>query len=191
MSDRTLELFFDVVSPYSYMACSRIDEVAVQHGVTVQWRPFFLGGVMKATGNKPPAQLPARGLYMLKDLTRWSTRLDVPFRFPSIFPMNTLAAQRILASEPDHDAMRDLAKRLFRAYWADDRDISDAAVLADIAGAEALARAQSPEAKAALRAPTDQAVARGAFGAPTFFLGDEMWFGNDRLEWAVEAAARG
>ncbi len=186
-----LELFFDVVSPYSYMACARVDAVAAEHGVTVRWRPFFLGGVMKATGNRPPAELPARGLYMLTDLQRWSARLGVPFGFPSIFPMNTLVAQRILASEPDHDAMRDLALRLFRAYWAEDRDISDPAVLADIAGAAALVRAATPDAKAALRDASDEAVSRGAFGAPTFYLGEQMWFGNDRLDWAVEAAARG
>lgn len=183
-----LEFFFDVVSPYSYLASARVDAVASAAEVDVRWRPFFLGGAMKATGNQPPATLPARGRYMLQDLQRWAAREGTPFRFPSRFPVNTILAQRALVGL-EGDTLRSTAAALFHAYWAEDAAIDAPAVVAGIVGEDAAAAAATPVAKAALRAATDEAVARGAFGAPSFFVGDELFFGNDRLEWAVEAAA--
>lgn len=184
-----LEFFFDIVSPYSYLASTRVHALAASAGVDVRWRPFFLGGVMKATGNQPPASLPARAPYMLRDLQRWAARGGVPFRFPSRFPVSTLSAQRALVGL-EGAALEGAARGLFQAYWAEDRAIDDPAVIADVIGVDAAAEATTAEAKAALRTATDEAVARGAFGAPSFFVGDELFFGNDRLEWAVEAAAQ-
>jgi len=185
----TIEFFFDISSPYSYLAATQIDGVGARLGVPVTWRPFLLGGVFKAVGNQPPATLPARGRYMLADLHRWAAAYEVPFSFPSTFPMNTLLAMRALtALEPAQRPDATLA--LYRAYWGDDRDLTRPEVLADIIGEMPVARAVTPEVKGALRATTEEAVARGAFGAPTIFVGDKMFFGNDRLHFVV-AAVRG
>ena len=91
-----IEFFFDISSPYSYLAATQIEAVAARAGGTARWRPFLLGGVFKSVGNKPPASLPARGRYMLTDLYRWAAEYDVPFEFPSTFPMNSLLAMRAL-----------------------------------------------------------------------------------------------
>jgi 2-hydroxychromene-2-carboxylate isomerase len=184
----TFEFFFDVASPYTYLAATRIDAAAADAGVTAIWRPFLLGAVLKATGNAPPALVPARGRYMFKDLQRWSKRLDIPLVLPSMFPTNTLTAQRILAASPDPQSLRTTAHALFQAYWADGRDIGDRSVLSDVLGQDLVDVAATDAAKDALRAHTTDAIERGAFGAPTFYVGDQMYFGNDRLDWALEAA---
>lgn len=185
MSVNSIEFFFDIASPYSYLAATQIDDLGERVGVTVRWRPFLLGGVFKAVGNQPPATLPSRGQYMLKDLHRWAAAYQQPFTFPSTFPMNSLLAMRALTAL-DEPARPEAALGLFRAYWVDDRDLTRPEVIADIIGEDAPARSVLPEVKGALRATTDEAVERGAFGAPTIFVGDEMFFGNDRLHF-VEA----
>lgn len=186
---RRIEFYFDVVSPYSYLAATQIDALAAKHDAHVDWLPFFLGGVMQATGNKPPASLPARGPYLFRDLQRWSAKYDVPLRFPKIFPANTLKAQRTLtalaAREPTSVAK--LALGFFTLYWADGSDPNDEAALvarADSLGLDGvalLAAASEDATKSALKERTDEAVRRGAFGAPTMYFGGEMYFGNDRL----------
>lgn len=184
-----IEFFFDVASPYSYLASTVITEVGARAGAPVRWRPFLLGGVFRAVGNQPPATLAVRAPYMLTDLHRWAQRYGVPFQMPSFFPINSLLPMRALASLPE-DALPAAAGAVFRAHWAEGRDPSDPAVLAALIGADAVAAAQSPAVKEHLRANTEEAVARGAFGAPTFFVGAEMYFGNDRLLFVEEAAAR-
>jgi len=182
-----IEFFFDVVSPYTWLATHRIDELAAQAGLPVRWRPFFLGGVMKATGNTPPALLPARGRYMFRDLHRWAGRVKAELNFPTVFPTHSLPAMRALCAMPQDQAMVAAARALFRAYWTEGRDIRDPAVIAEITGPQAVAAAGQDAAKERLRAWTDEAVARGAFGAPTFFVGEQMFFGNDRMDFVAEA----
>ncbi len=181
-----LEFFFDVVSPYSYLASTQLDALAARTGAEVVWRPFFLGGVMKAVGNVPPASLPARAPYLFRDLMRWGRLYGVPISLPPVFPTLTLTAQRALVAMPASEIPA-AAGRLFRAYWGSGRNIGDPAVLADLLPAEALAAAATPEAKAALVAASEEAVRRGAFGAPTMFVRDEMFFGNDRMHFVEEA----
>ncbi|MCB9760534.1 MAG: 2-hydroxychromene-2-carboxylate isomerase [Alphaproteobacteria bacterium] len=183
-----IEFYVDVASPYTYLATTQVASLAERTGAAVRWRPFLLGGVFKATGNTPPATLPARARYMLQDLYRWAADYGVPFNFPAAFPVNSLTAMRALTSL-DADALPQATARMMTAYWVEGRDPSDPAVIADVLGADALAAAADPAVKAALRAHTDRAIERGAFGAPTFFVGDQMFFGNDRLHF-VEAAAR-
>lgn len=185
----TIEFFFDIASPYSYLASTQVEGLSARTGAAVRWRPFLLGGVFRAVGNTPPVALAARQPYLLKDLYRWAAHYGVPFNFPSFFPVNSLVPMRALAGLPEAEVPA-AAAALFRAHWAEERDPSDAAVLTDLLGAERVALASAGEVKAALRETTDEAVRRGAFGAPTFFVGDEMFFGNDRLHF-VEAAARG
>ncbi len=199
MKDDTIELFYDVVSPYSYLANTQVPKMEERLGMKVRYRPFFLGGVMKATGNQPPITLAARAPFLAKDLARWAQLYGVTLRMPSRFPALTVRAQRVLlAAEAagGQAALRALTDAYFAAYWVDDVDINDAGELARLAtasgldGSALLAASETAEIKDALRASTDEAVARGAFGAPTFLVGDALVFGNDRIAH-VEMLARG
>lgn len=187
---REIELFFDIGSPYSYLAATQAEAIERRTGAKVRFRPFLLGAVFKATGNSPPAQVANKAKWMLADLACWARAYGVAFRFPSRFPLNTLPTERaVTAAErlAGEDAARRFALALFTAFWADDRDVSDREVIASVATAVGLdaaavaAATDAQETKDLLRARTDEAIARGAFGAPTFFVGDEMFFGNDRI----------
>ena len=199
MPTREIELFFDVGSSYSYLAATQIESVAERTGVPVRWRPFLLGGVFKATGNDLPIRVPAKARWMLADMTQWSAHYRIPFRMPSRFPLVTLRAQRALAGvERQHGAaaVPSFALALFRAYWAEDQDISTDPVIAAAAraaghdGDAVVAAIDVPETKEQLRATTDEAVKRGAFGAPSMFVGDTLFWGNDRIPLLVEHLAR-
>lgn len=183
-----IEFFFDVGSPYSYLAATRIDAIGHRVGLPVRWRPFLLGGVFRSVGNQPPAILPARAPYLLQDLHRWSRYYGEPFAFPSSFPMNSLLAMRVLTAVPEA-GRAEASLALFRAYWVDNKDLTRPEVIARLLGEAPVVAAVDPGIKAELRATTDEAVERGAFGAPTVFLGEEMFFGNDRLHF-VEAHAQ-
>jgi len=182
-----IDFFFDIGSPYTYLAFQRIPDVISETGATVAHRPFLLGAVFKATGNSMPALVPARGQWMLTDLQRSAQRYGVPFTFPPFFPINSLLPMRALATF-DSDEVREPAGRVFDAYWGEGRDVSKPDILAGLIGSEAVSGAQEQSVKDALRANTEEAVARGAFGAPTFFVGDAMVFGNDRLDVLVDLA---
>lgn len=187
-----LELFYDVVSPWSYLCFEVLTRYRQAWALELVLRPAFLAGVFAATNNAPPISVPARAVYLLQDLARSSRQFDVPLQFPTGFPGNTIAAMRLLthvahAWPQQHEA---LARGLWQAYWQHDRDLSSTAVLqavcADVGvDAGCVALSSSPEVKAALRAATDEAVARGAFGFPAMFVpgerGDELYFGSDRL----------
>ncbi len=183
-----LEFFFDVGSPYSHLAAQRLARRTPELDFPVNWRPMLLGAVFKATGNDMPARVPARGQYLLKDLERWAIREKIPFSFPRLFPLNTLVPMRAIAGSTA-EQLPELALSLFEAYWVHGQDISDPILLQELLGPEAVKRTQEPWVKKALRANTEEAVARGAFGAPSFFVGKALFFGNDRLEFALEAAA--
>ncbi len=190
MNDRpVIDFFFDVGSPYAYLAATQIEAVAKRAGADVRWRPFLLGAVFKETGNEMPARVAHKARYMMKDLARWADLYGVDIRFPSRFPLATLKPQRALVAvaRSTPDELPRFALALFRAYWADDRDVSDPAVIREVAdgcgldGAAVTAAAEEPEVKDLLRSWTGEAVERGAFGAPAMFVGDELFWGNDRL----------
>jgi 2-hydroxychromene-2-carboxylate isomerase len=184
---REIELFFDVGSSYSYLAATQMAALSARTGVPVRWRPFLLGAVFKATTNDLPVRVPAKARYMLADMARWAAHYRVPFKLPSKFPLLTLRTQRALTAAPEA-AVPAMALSLFTAYWADDQDpTTDAAITAaaQAAGADAaaiLGAIDAPATKDRLRATTDEAIARGAFGAPSMFVGDALFWGNDRLE---------
>lgn len=190
---RRLEFFFDYVSPFSYLADSQLPAIAQRTGAELVYRPFFLGGVMQATGNQPPATLPARAAYMAKDIPRWVRRYGVPFTLNPSFPMQTLHAMRGALAAQEQDVFAAYHAALFRAAWGEPRNLGDPAELRDVvakAGLDAdalLARAGAEAVKERLKANTAEAVERGAFGAPTFFVEGEMYFGNDRLDFVEEA----
>jgi len=185
----TVEFFYDVVSPFSYLASTRIEAIASDCGAALVFRPFFLGGLMRSVGNSPPALLPARGRYLITDLRRWARFYGVPFTLPSSFPVNSLLAMRALIGLPAADRVP-ATHAVFAAHWGEGRDISDPSVLTDLLGAEAVARGSDPAVKESLIAATAEAEARGAFGAPSFFIGEELYFGNDRLPF-LEQRLRG
>ncbi|HSW12951.1 MAG TPA: 2-hydroxychromene-2-carboxylate isomerase [Solimonas sp.] len=186
MQNKTIEFFWDAASPYTYLAATQIDALAQRCGCTVQWRPFLIGKAFEATGNRAPAMIPAKGKYLFKDLRLWARHYSVPLFFPRVFPVNSLSAQRIGCAVPE-ERIGDWARAVMTAYWTRDVDISQAEVLKGVAdsigldGAALLAATQDPAVKDRLRANTDEAVERGAFGAPTFYVGEQMFWGNDRL----------
>jgi 2-hydroxychromene-2-carboxylate isomerase len=185
-----LEFFYDFVSPYSYLASTRVEALCARTGASLRWRPFLLGGVFKATGNRAPIETVAKGRHMWTDLTRWANRYEVPLRRPRTFPVSTVLALRAALAAPP-EALPAVSHALFRAVWADDRDVASPEVLAAIlaeAGQDGGALvAAAPDRKTELLRQTQEAVDRGAFGAPSFFVGQELFVGNDRLDF-VEAA---
>ena len=189
----TLEFFYDFTSPYTYLASTQVEAVAARAGAAVRWRPFLLGGVFKATGNRAPLETPAKGRHMLVDLQRWAHRLGVPLRFPGTFPIPTVLALRCALAAEAQGKLVPFSKAVFQAAWVDEQDIASPEVLAgladdlDLDGAALVAAA--PGYKEALVRNTAEAVERGAFGAPTFFVGEELFVGNDRLDF-VEAALK-
>lgn len=194
---KTLEFFFDYASPYSYLACAQVEAVAQRTGAELRWRPFLLGAVFKATGNVPPISTANKAVWLLKDVQEWTRYLGLPpFRMPENFPINSLKANRLGLVAAEQGRIVPFSHAAFRAAFADGKDLADPQVLAELArGAElnpeqALAKAETQEIKDALRRNTEEALERGAFGAPTFFVGDELFFGNDRLMF-VERALSG
>ena len=192
---KTVEWFFDVGSPTSYLAWTQLPKIAADAGASIAWRPMLLGGVFKATGNASPVTVPAKGRWMNDDIRRWAERYRVPFCFNPHFPINTLTLMRgataMQMRQPDRfDAYLAAVQR---AMWEDPKNLGDPAVLAAMltaAGFDAEAFAAmvaDPEVKAQLIATTEEAVQRGVFGAPTFFVGERMFFGQDRLDFVREA----
>ncbi len=196
--EKTVEFLFDVVSPTAYLAYKRLPEIAERTGATIKWTPVFLGGIMKGSGNVPPGIVPAKGAYMEHDLVRCAARYDIPFTFNHHFPVNTLMLQRAAVAvldEQGEDAFRRLIDACFEAMWVEGKDLGDPDVVAEVLAEagfdpnELVARASDPAIKEKLKDNTDGAVARGAFGAPTFFVGNEMYFGQDRLDYVEDALA--
>ena len=187
---KKLEFFFDYVSPYSYLANSQLNSVKE---IEIQFRPMFLGGVMKATGNKPPGALPVRGKYLTKDIKRWAKHYEISFKFNSIFPQNTLKSLRLSLAAQNHGVFNNIHQSLFDAMFIYNQDLSQDNVLAEIIKKNSLddyrlmEEIEDSSIKSALKKNTDEAIARGVFGAPTFFIDEEMFFGNDRFEFIKKA----
>ena len=190
---KKIDFFFDLSSPYSYLAATQIQAIADRTGAEVAWRPMVLGAVFKTVGNEMPARVPNKGRWMGNDLMRWAEQYGVPFRFSSHFPVNAIKAMRLILVDDAKAAAVTMAG--FRAMWAEDRNIAEEAELrhvAEVGGldpATALSAIENPAVKDKLRANTDEAIARGAFGAPTMLVGDDLYWGNDRLHH-LEAALR-
>lgn len=187
---KQLEFFYDYVSVYSYLADSQLDK---QVGADIIYRPMFLGAVMQATGNRPPATVKAKGNYLRVDMMRWAQRYALPLTMNPKFPQNTLNALRLalLAQKTGHFA--DLHRLLFDAMWVNQADLEDDAVLSALAGrsgmdiTECMSELGGQALKDELKSNTEEAIARGAFGAPTIFVGEQMFFGNDRFDFVREA----
>jgi 2-hydroxychromene-2-carboxylate isomerase len=192
----TLEFFFDFSSTYSYLAATQVEALAERTGSRLAWRPFLLGAVFKATGNSPPISVAAKGAWMLEDLRAWAREYRLPpFVMPPTFPIPSVKANRLALVALEQGRGPALVHALYRAIFQEGREVGEADVLGQVAAAAgldpaaALARIEQQEVKDALRRNTEEAVERGAFGAPTFFVGRDMFWGNDRLH-RVERALR-
>lgn len=187
-----VEYFFDYVSPFAYLADTQLPALLARTRAEVVYRPFFLGGVMQASKNSPPITVPNKGRYMFTDIQRWAKRYGVPANPNPHFPVNTLNAMRAAVAAVDEPKFADFHKAMFRGVWVDGQNLADEAVLkgvidaAGLDGAALLARSKDQAVKDTLRKNSEEAVERGAFGAPTFFVGDEMFWGNDRLDFLEE-----
>ena len=192
---KTVEYYFDFGSPAAYLASTQLPALAAQTGVAVRWRPMLLGGVFVATGNASPASVPAKGKYIFRDFARFAKRYGVPLKTNPFFPINTITLMRIAVGlQLRQDArFADYCSAMYRAIWVDAQNMNDAATVSSVLQAggfdapELLALAAEPEVKNQLKALTEEAVARGVFGAPTFFVGEQMFWGQDRFDFVREA----
>lgn len=199
---RRLDFYFDCSSPWTYLAFHAIQPLAAETGAEIAWKPILVGGVFNAVNQtvydsraKPN---PRKQAYMLKDLADWSRLYGLAIVFPPrVFPVNSVKCMRGAFVALDEGKLVAYATAAFEAYWGDDLDISRDEVLADVAAKGGLDRQrffagiETADCKARLRANTDELIARGGFGSPTIFVGDDMFFGNDRLPLiraALEAA---
>jgi 2-hydroxychromene-2-carboxylate isomerase len=195
MMTASVEFWFEFGSTYSYLSAARIENVATAAGVPVLWEPFLLGPIFAEQGwdDSPFNVYPAKGRYMWRDVERLCAKYRIPFAKPSRFPRNSLLATRIacLAKATSEPWLPEFARAVFRANFAEDREIGDAAEVHSILdslgepGAQLIDRAQAPENKVRLREQTRRAKELGIFGAPSFVVGAELFWGNDRLEDAL------
>jgi 2-hydroxychromene-2-carboxylate isomerase len=196
-----VEFFYDYSSPWTYLAFTRIEELCCAHDAELVWRPILVGGIFN-TVNPSVYQfreqpVPAKARYLAKDLYDWARFQHVPMKFPpTVFPVNSVKALRGALVALKHGCVSRYSARVFQAYFGEDRDISQDAVLRAIVeevGLDAstfFTAIASPAYKDRIRSNTDECVQRGGFGSPTIFIGDDMYFGNDRLV-LVEAALVG
>ena len=194
---KTLEFFFDFGSPTSYLAFTQLPKLAAETGATLVWRPMLLGGVFKATGNASPVSVPAKGKWMRSDMKLWAEHYGVPLKFNPHFPINTLSLMRgaVGFQMRQPQAFERYVDVVYRALWESQLNLGDPAVLAEclnnasFSADDFLLLTADAEVKAKLVSNTEEAVSRGVFGAPACFVGDQMFFGQDRLDFIRSALA--
>lgn len=192
---RSFDFYFDFGSPAAYLAYTQLPRLSAATGAQAQLMPMLLGGVFQATGNASPVTVPAKGRYVFVDFKRFAKSYGVPLNMNPNFPIITTTLMRMATGlQMHHDAqLQTFLDSVFTAIWVDAQNMNDPAVVAQVltsAGLDAaalLALANDPATKDQLKAVTVRAVERGVFGAPTFFVGDEMFWGQDRLA-QVQAA---
>ncbi len=188
---KKLEFFYDCSSPWTYLAFTKIEDIARRHGTAVIWKPILVGGIFNTVnpsvyeGRQRPVIPKAR--YYAKDLQDWARFYGLKIIQPTVFPVNSVKAMRGAFVAEEHGRISPYSRRVFESYWGEDRDISQDDVLRGIAGevgldqAEFFAKIAMPLYKDKLRANTDELIERGGFGSPTIFVAGSMFFGNDRL----------
>ncbi|WP_262136144.1 2-hydroxychromene-2-carboxylate isomerase [Pseudomonas sp. Marseille-Q5117] len=192
---KTVEFYFDLGSPTTYLAHTQLAKICADTRSELIYIPMLLGGVFKATGNASPAMIPAKGRYMFQDLDRFAKRYGVQLRFNPHFPINTLILMRAVTGMQMRQPQRfaEFVDCLFKALWVEGRNLDDpqtvAAVLTEngFDPQEIMALTNDESVKAALKENTEAAIKRGVFGAPSMFIGDQLFFGQDRLDFVEEA----
>ncbi|OYU30620.1 MAG: disulfide bond formation protein DsbA [Comamonadaceae bacterium PBBC2] len=192
---KTIEFLFDVGSPYTYLAYHQLPKIAQAQGADILWTPVLLGGIFQATGNQSPAEVPAKGRYSNIDLQRWAKAYGVPLQMNPDFPINTLPLMRgAIAMQMRGEAeFQRYLRAIFSAMFEKPRNLNlpeqIGAVLAE-AGfdpMEFMALISDPAVKERLKANTASAIARGVFGVPSFFVGDDLFWGQDRMQFMADA----
>ncbi|WP_085725057.1 2-hydroxychromene-2-carboxylate isomerase [Pseudomonas sp. R37(2017)] len=192
---KTVEFLFDLGSPATYLAYTQLPAICEQTDSRLIYIPILLGGVFKATGNASPVTVPAKGRYMFQDLDRYAKRYGVPLKFNPHFPINTLMLMRAVTGvqlrQPERFAA--FIDCLFKAIWVDGRSLDEPTTVATVLSEngfdpqEVLALSVDEEVKALLKDNTEKAVRRGVFGAPSMFVDNRLYFGQDRLDFVLEA----
>jgi 2-hydroxychromene-2-carboxylate isomerase len=190
----TFQFWHDFASTYSYISAFRIEGLASEAGAEIEWKPFLLGPVFKGQGwdTSPFNIYPSKGRYMWRDIERLCDKYSIPFNKPSLFPRNSVSASRVALFGEHHAWCKEFSKSVYRFNFVEDKDISDEGVISSILDSvgqnpgQIIAEATSKENKGKLRRQTEEALGRGIFGAPTFLVGDELFWGNDRLEDALD-----
>ncbi len=188
-----VEFYFDYVSPMSYFGFHRVLDLQARTGCEILWRPMFLGAVMKATGNRPPGVVEAKRNYFFVDTIRHAKRFDLPFTFNPHFPFDSRKALNITASLLEDEALIPFMKAMFHHSWGEPKNLSDEAVLRDVLTGEDfctdqfMARADATENAEIISEFTKMALEHGIFGAPSFVVGNEMFFGQDRIDFVEDA----
>ncbi|MCW0922566.1 MULTISPECIES: 2-hydroxychromene-2-carboxylate isomerase [Pseudomonas] len=192
---KTVEFYFDLGSPTTYLAHTQLAKICADTQSELNYIPMLLGGVFKATGNASPAMIPAKGRYMFQDLDRFAKRYGVQLRFNPHFPINTLILMRAVTGMQMRQPQRfaEFVDCLFKALWVEGRNLNDAQTVAAVLTEngfdpqEIMALTNDESVKAALKENTEAAIKRGVFGAPSMFIGDQLFFGQDRLDFLEEA----
>jgi 2-hydroxychromene-2-carboxylate isomerase len=197
---KKLEFFYDCSSPWTYLAFSKIEEVARRHDADLVWRPILVGGLFNTVNpsvyESRAKPVPVKAKYYVKDLRDWAQYYDLKIGNPTVFPVNSVKAMRGAFVAHEHRMIAAYSQRVFEAYWGDDRDISKDEVLREIVRGvgldekEFFTKIASDEYKARLRANTEELIERGGFGSPTMFVDGSMFFGNDRLPLVEHALSR-
>jgi 2-hydroxychromene-2-carboxylate isomerase len=197
---KKLEFFYDCSSPWTYLAFSKIEEVARRHDADLVWRPILVGGLFNTVNpsvyESRAKPVPVKAKYYVKDLRDWAQYYGLKIGNPTVFPVNSVKAMRGAFVAHEHRMIAAYSRRVFEAYWGDDRDISKDEVLREIVlgvgldEKEFFTKIASDEYKARLRANTEELIERGGFGSPTMFVDGSMFFGNDRLPLVEHALSR-
>ena len=200
---QTVEFYYDLVSPYSYLAHREVSRICEERGAELSLEPMLLGAVHNAVGLQAPIEIKPKARYQSKDIQRWAEQYGLPMDFPNPFPFRTLKTMRAAMFLKARGELEAFTREAFALFWEEggapkgveeadeDGPVSEAARRIGADPEEILAGASSPEAKEALKRSTSEAVERGVFGAPAFFVGDEMYWGNDRLHFVEAALGRG
>ena len=190
---KEVEFLFDVGSPTAYHAYTQLPAIAEKARANIIWVPILLGGLFKAVGNQSPALLAPKSAWMASDLPRFARRYNVPYQPNKYFPINTLALMRGAVAADEDGFLQEYLAAVFPAMWAQSRKMDDPEVVSDtlITGGidpeQLFARIGDQAVKDKLKMNTERAAERGAFGAPTFFVGGNMFFGQDRLDFVSES----
>jgi len=197
-----VEFYYDLVSPYSYLAYGRMNQICEEYGAELVLRPMLLGAVHKAVGLQAPIEIPGKGRYQVQDIHRWADYYEVPINLPDPFPFRTLKTMRAAMWCAQEGDLESFTHEAFVLYWEEGgaprgfEEADEDGPLREVSRRigrdpeEVLEGTATGVVKEALRSATSEAVERGVFGAPAFFVGDEMFWGNDRLHF-VEAALQG
>lgn len=193
MENPTFEFWFEFASTYSYLSVSRIEDLTNKEGISIEWKPFLLGPTFNAQGwdTSPFNIYKAKGDYMWRDIERLCEKYEISFKKPSVFPRNGILAARVALAFECENWVPEFTKKVFLANFAEDREIADEQVIDSILNSleldppKIIERAKTQKNKDKLRAQTQLSVDKGIFGAPTFVIGEEIFWGNDRLEDAI------